>query len=263
MRLGVRRAFVGLALIQITAAACATSTVSMPPASARPEAPATARTASSSPASAEAVVARVQGQAISTRELEAHQAATGLSRVEALEDLIDLALLRQVAGALGVALPAEGLPPNEVREAAAYEVARKLSLDVPPPVTVLVVNHAWVKDAPQPSKRAAERAAMERLRGLVAAGGTIPASYAELGTDGAGWHLGDHEAYPYDVVPAQARDLPTGSLSPLIAGNGGLHLFTILERRQTRPAAELVWAALRDKLRAGKAIEVVAGPAPP
>ena len=214
-----------------------------------------------SPSSAPVVVARVQGQAISGRELEAHRAATGLPRFEALEDLIDLALLRQAAGSFGIALPAEGLPPNEVREAAAYQVACKLSLDVPPAVTVLVVNHAWVKDAPQAAKRAQGRAAMERLRGLVAGGATIPAAYSELGTDGAGWHLGDHEEYPYDVVPPQARDLPAGRVSPLIEGNGGLHLFTIIERKQTRPAAELVRAALHDKLHAGKAIEVVQGPA--
>lgn len=250
-------------LLLLAGAGCATSDAAAPPPAARAISGAASPTAVESPASASVVVARVQGQPIVARELDAHQAATGLPRLEALEDLVDLALLGEAARTLGLP-PVTGVPPSgEVRDALAYEVARKLSLDVPPPVIVLVVNHAWVKDAPQAANRAVERAAMERLRGLVVAGDSIPNAYPKLGTDGAGWHVGDREEYPYEVVPAAARDLPAGSLSPLISGNGGLHLFTILERRPTRPAPELVRAALHDELRAGKAIEIVEGPAPP
>jgi hypothetical protein len=89
----------------------------------------------------------------------------------------------------------------------------------------------------------------------VSGGATIPTAYQKLGGDAADWHIGDHEEYPYDVVPPAAHDLPPGSLSPIIPGDGGLHLFTIHARKAVPPAPEVVHPVLRDRLREGKTIE--------
>jgi hypothetical protein len=208
------------------------------------------------PAPAPAPVAKVDGQPITAAELAAHQAETKRGADEALEDLIDLHLLRAALRAHGLALDTD-TPAS--RAAAEYALAKKLSLPLPPAGDVLVVDHAWVKAAEAAKKRAAQRAAMERLRGLVVAGATIPAAYQKLGAEAADWHIGDHEEYPYDVVPPAAHDLPPGSLSPIIPGDGGLHLFTIHARKAVPPAPEVVHPLVRDRLREGKAIERPAG----
>jgi hypothetical protein len=227
-----------------------------------PRAAAPAAVATSTPAApaaptvaAAAPVAVVDGKAIDAAALTAHARATGLARAEALDDLIDLTLLRQATHDSGIALP-PGEPSAEARANAEYELARKQSLDVPAATEVLVVNHAWVKDASQPKTRAAERKSLEKLRALVAAGATIPAAYQQLAIPGANWHIGDHEEYPYDVVPAEAHDLPAGSLSAIIPGDGGLHLFTVIEHKRTLPPPTVVRAALHEALRAGKTIEL-------
>jgi hypothetical protein len=106
---------------------------------------------------------------------------------------------------------------------------------LPPPAApdkvVIVVDHAWVKDSPDEVVQASQRKSLERLRALVAAGKTIPAAYEALGIPGAAWHIGDHEEYAYNVIPDAAHDLPDGALSPIIAGDGGLHLFKIYARK--------------------------------
>ncbi len=88
-----------------------------------------------------------------------------------------------------------------------------------------------MKDSPDEATQASQRTSLERLRALVAAGKTIPAAYAALAIPGAAWHIGDHEEYAYNVIPDAAHDLPDGSLSPIIAGDGGLHLFKIYARK--------------------------------
>jgi hypothetical protein len=95
--------------------------------------------------------------------------------------------------------------------------------------TALRVDHAWVKDATG-AEQAKRRKAMETLRAKVANGGSFVESWYALGLDGRAWHVAEQETYDYSVVPAEARDLPVGSLSPIIPGNGGLHLFRILGR---------------------------------
>jgi hypothetical protein len=206
-------------------------------------------------------VASVDSVTIFASELEAHQAATGLPRAEALEDLIDLLLLRAAARANGIALAPGRLEPD-VRAAAEAELATRLALEIPTETKSLIVDHAWVKDAAAPRKQAAQRAAMERLRSLCAAGDAIPAAFAkltELGPAAADWHIGDHEEYAYDVVPDEAHDLPAGTLSPIIPGNGGLHLFRIIERKGAPPPPPLVRAALHERLRKGKVIQIAGG----
>lgn len=47
------------------------------------------------------------------------------------------------------------------------------------------------------------------------------------------WHVAEGETYAYEVIPADARDLPDGSLSAVIAGDGGHHLFRIIGRDYT------------------------------
>ena len=201
-------------------------------------------------------VARVGSQQLVVSDLDAHQARTGLSRPEALDDLIDLTLLQAAASANGISLAPGALAP-EARVAAEIELARKLSLDIPPGTHMLLVDHAWVKDVKSKKAQAAQRAALERLRGLVASGDAIPSGYQKLGISGTAWHIGDHEEYPYDVVSAEAHDLPPGSLSPVIVGDGGLHLFKIIDHKHVLPDADAVRSALRPRLRQGKTIEMI------
>jgi len=203
------------------------------------------------------VAARVDGQAIAVNALDAHQASTGLPRQEALDDLIDLTVLRKAAGANGIVVSSGALDP-EARAAAEFELARKLGLPVSPANHVLLVDHAWVKDTKAKKAQAAQRAAIDRLRGLVAAGDSIPSGYNKLGISGNAWHIGDHEEYPYEVMPPAARDLPAGSLTPVIPGDGGLHLFRIIEHKQVRPAAGTVSSVLRPYLRESANIETSA-----
>ena len=98
-----------------------------------------------------------------------------------------------------------------------------------PPASVRV-DHVWVKDAPTTAARAAQREALETLRQRVAAGASFTAAWTGLGIDGDLWHVAENETYPYDVISEGARDLPVGALSPILPGNGGLHLFRILAR---------------------------------
>jgi len=222
--------------------------VAVSPAPAAPPAP-------SSPA-----VGTIDGQPIAAAALDAHQAATGLPRAAALDDLIDLTLLRAAAAAQGIPL-APGEPTPEARAATELAVAQKLKLEVPAPADLLVVDHAWVKDAPKKSTTAAQRKSLETLRGLVLAGQSLPEAFKTLpGVDGNAWHIGDHEEYPYGVVPAAAHDLPPGSVSPIIAGDGGLHLFKLYARKTPAPPTDVVHALVRDELRKGHALETAPPP---
>ena len=101
---------------------------------------------------------------------------------------------------------------------------------VPAGPTQLLVDHAWVKDADSASAQEAQRKAMETLRAKVVAGGTFVAAWNELGVDGARWHVAEQETYPADVLPERVRSLPVGAISPILPGDGGLHLFRILGR---------------------------------
>jgi len=237
--------------------ACATPTTAVSVAAAQPAFSSPPTIASPPPAAAAPVLAaRVDGQPIAMSDLDAHQARTGLPRPQALDDLIDLTLLRAAASKNGIQVASGALDP-EARAAAEFDLARKLGLAVSPASHVLLVDHAWVKDSKAKKAQAAQRAAVDRLRGLVAAGDTIPSGYDKLGISGSAWHVGDHEEYPYEVIPPEARDLPAGSLSPVVPGDGGLHLFKIIEHKQVRPAADSVSAVLRPYLREGKSIELI------
>jgi hypothetical protein len=55
-------------------------------------------------------------------------------------------------------------------------------------------------------------------------------AWTALGQDGNVWHVAESETYEYAVLPEKARDLPPGTVSPVIPGDGGLHLFRILAR---------------------------------
>ena len=238
-----------LLLIGTLSAACSHASAPTP-------APASALTPPPAPPAA---AARIEGVPVAQDELDRHQARTGLARREALEDLVDLVLLRAAAAQAGLAAPALDAT-ADVRAIAEYELARQRGLEVPVATDVVVVDHAWIKDAPRPKAQAAQRATIEKLRAMVVAGETIPVAFPKLKVDGKPWHIGDHEEYPYEVVPAEAHDLPLGGLSPVIPGDGGLHLFTIHARKRTLPPADVVRTALRGSLRTGKAIELTPQP---
>ena len=167
-----------------------------------------------------------------------------------------MTLLRAAASGNGISLAPGTLAP-EARAAAEFDLASKLSLDIPPGTHMLLVDHAWVKDVKPKKPQAAQRAAMDRLHGLVATGDSIPSGYEKMGVPGTAWHIGDHEEYPYNVVPAEAHDLPSGSLSPVIPGDGGLHLFKIIDHKHVLPDADVVHSALRPRLRQGKTIQTI------
>ena len=108
--------------------------------------------------------------------------------------------------------------------------AKSAGSAVPAGPTQLLVDHAWVKDADTPSALDAQRKAMEALRAKVVAGGAFVAAWNELGVDGTRWHVAEQETYPADVLPEGAQSLPVGAVSPILPGDGGLHLFRILGR---------------------------------
>jgi hypothetical protein len=227
--------------------ACATSAPPAPPPAPAPLPPVVAKPP----------VATIDGVTIARAGLDEHIAATKLEPAAALDDLIDLLLLRAACSEHGITL-APGKPTPEARAAAELALARKLSLDVPPDADVLVVDHAWVKDAKKAATTAKQKKSLEELRGLVVAGQTIPKGFQSLkGVDGNAWHIGDHEEYPYGVVPAEAHDLQPGGISPVVPGDGGLHLFQVYARKRTPPPADAVHPVVREKLREGKVIEIV------
>lgn len=218
------------------------------PAQATDEVPAQSAAPVVEPVATDLTVALVNGQPIKASELDAHVTATQLPREEALEDVIDLRLVRDAAAAKQVSAPI-GPWSAEVRASIELALANALGFDVPPPRVSLVVDHAWHKDAEDEKIRTADRAQMEQLRTLVEAGATIPEAYTKLRVDGAAWHIGDHEEYPYEVIPSEAHDLPPGSLSPIIPGNGGLHLFKIYQRKQELPPSSEIRSLLSESLR--------------
>src|SRR5262249_24307934 len=126
---------------------------------------------------------------------------------------------------------------------------------VPPEVVLITVDHAWIKDSPNKGVQKKQRAAIEQLRKLVDGGATIPDAFAQLNQKAEAWHIGNPEEYAYAVVPAEAHDLADGTLSPIIPGDGGLHLFKIYSRRHQLPPADKVREPLYAKLRAGAKIE--------
>jgi len=199
-------------------------------------------------------VAIVNGRPISSSQLDRHVAVSSLQREEALEDLIDLQLVRAAVVANKLTAPA-GKWSEKQRAEIEYALAQALLLNPPAMQVSLVVDHAWLKDATDDKEQAAGRARLERLRALVVAGATIPQAYARLQVDGTPWHIGDHEEYPAEVLPPEARDLPIGSLSGVIPGDGGLHLFRIYQVKKELPSSGEVHGLLLEWLRRDARIE--------
>lgn len=206
------------------------------------------------PVAADRIVATVNGHPVTASELDAHSASTQLSRDEALTDLIDLQLLRTAAAASNVSAPGGAWNPEE-RAGIEFALARTMGIDIPPVRVTFIVDHAWLKDAEDEKERSAGRTQLERLRILVEAGATIPAAFNQLQIDGSAWHIGDHEEYMTSVLPAETHNLASGDLSPVIPGDGGLHLFKIHQRREEPPAIDDVRTPLLARLRLEAAIE--------
>lgn len=197
----------------------------------------------------------VDGKPIGAADLDAHIAATGLLRDDALDDLINLQLERAAAVKARLKVPS-GQWSDEERASIELALSRALSLDLPPGRVSLIVDHAWLKDAEDEAGRLAGRELMEKLRGLVVAGATIPVAYEQLQVDGSLWHVGDHEEYPSEVLPDEVNDLTAGSLSVIIPGDGGLHLFKIYQRKEEPPSREEVRGILLDQLRMDATVDL-------
>lgn len=218
--------------------------------------PASAAETAAAGESSAAPAALVNNHPITVAELDAYCSATGKERAEALDELIDLQLIRSAAAAKGVRLP-DDISTPEARARVEYALAKALDLNPPPETVILLVDHAWLKDAVDGKGLADGGAQLEQLRKAVMNGETIAAAFARLQFDGSDWHIGDHEEYPVEVLPAEVRDLPQKSLSPLIAGDGGRHLFKIHQRRELPPPAEEVRQLLRSYLYQDAAIEKI------
>jgi hypothetical protein len=216
--------------------------------------PRVATAANAQPAGGKPVVF-VDGKPIGSADLDAHIAATGLPHDEALDDLINLRLERAAAVKAGLKVPS-GRWSDDQRAGIELALAQALSLDIPQGRVSLVVDHAWLKDAEDEADRAAGNELMEKLRELVVAGSTIPAAYEKLQSDGRSWHIGDHEEYAIDDLPDEVRDLLAGSLSPVVPGDGGLHLFKIHQRKEEPPSREEVRGILLDQLRMDATIDL-------
>lgn len=209
-------------------------------------------------ATAEPPAATVNGRSITNAEVDAYSEASQLPREYALRDLIDLMLLKAAATELRVKLPDEPWS-SDAKDGVELAVAQGIGIEAAKPRIDLVVDHAWLKDAEDASERAAGRGELENLRALAVKGATIPEAFARMQLDGSLWHIGDHEEYPYEAIPAEARDMPPGAISPIIAGDGGLHLFRIYEKKQSVGPMEVISSQLRDELRQRATIEQPAG----
>lgn len=186
--------------------------------------------AESSSAVSDKIVATVNDEPVRDSELAAHIVATNLPRDEALSDLIELKLLRNVAAAKGVSVPSGSWSVDE-RNKVEYDLVKAIPLPVPAYVGELVVDHAFLKLAPDEKGQKAGLALMERLRSMVTEGATIPEAFNKLQVDGSDWHIGDHEEYPASALPDETRELPPGGLSNVLVGSDGYNLFRIYERK--------------------------------
>ena len=207
---------------------------------------------------AEPPAATVNGRAITNAEVDAYSDALHLPREYALRDLIDLMLLKAAATELRVKLPDEPWS-SDAQDGVELAVAQGIGIEAAKLRIELVVDHAWLKDAEDASERATGREVLEKLRAQAVKGVSIPDAFARMQLDGSLWHIGDHEEYPYEVIPAEARDMPPGAISPVIPGDGGLHLFRIYEKKQSLVPMEVISSQLRDELRRRATIEQPAG----
>jgi hypothetical protein len=114
--------------------------------------------------------------------------------------------------------------PLAQERAAAEEPAMPETAD-----TSVHVDHAWVKDAASAAERARQRKSIEELRVKVVGGAGFVAAWESLGVDGASWHVAEGEVYDAAIIPASVRQLRPGEVSAVIPGDGGLHLFRMLD----------------------------------
>ena len=199
-------------------------------------------------------VAIVNGKTIIFAEVLDHINTAMLPYEAAVEDLIDLQLLKTAATARKVKMP-DAPWSQEARASVELAVARSLGIEAAQPHTLLVVDHAWLKDAEDPKERAAGRGQLEKLRALVAGGASIPEAFTRMQLDGTLWHIGDHEEYMSDVLPAELGNLPAGGLSPIVPGDGGLHLIKVYERKEYQPPEDVISSLVREQLRQDVTIE--------
>lgn len=206
------------------------------------------------PANSPSPVGMVDGKKIYRDDLAAYEKQSGLVGKAALEDLIDLELLQRAAKKKDIDYKDIKAPDGRAR--IEYEVGRALSLPVPEASVQLVVDHAWVKDAKKPAAQNKQKADIEKLRVKVTEGQPLGDAWRGMKLPPTNWHVGDHETYGTDVLPAEAKTLKANDVSVVMAGDGGLHLFKVYERKQNLPPVELVRMELHRVLREGKIIEM-------
>lgn len=200
------------------------------------------------------ILATVNSYRITAGKVVDHAGSVYLSRQEALEDLIDITLVKQAVKEYQISAPEDGWY-GEGRTKVESALAQALRIELPPPRVYLIIDHAWLKDAEDEATRRAGRKQLELLRKLVTKGATIPEAYRQLQADGSLWHIGDHEKYEYGIISAEARDLPEGGLSKIIPGDGGLHLYKIHQRKAVPASSADIQMLLNLRLRSTATIE--------
>jgi hypothetical protein len=186
--------------------------------------------AENSSAANDKIVATIKEETIRASQLAEHIAATKLPRDEALNDLIELKLLRSVATAKGVNVPA-GRWNVEEREKVEYALVKAVPLPIPAHVGELVVDHAFVKLSQDEKEQKVSLDLIKQLRSMAVEGATIPEAFNRLQVDGSNWHIGDHEEYPVSAMPDEIRELSKGELSNVLVSSDGYSLFKIYERK--------------------------------
>lgn len=204
--------------------------------------------------SGDKVVARVDGREIRVADVGRHAETFADDRAAALKDLIDLQLLETALRQRGLPTPPAPWTP-ENRAAVTDRLADALGIHSLSHLDDLQVDHAFVRDRPNRKAQEEQRGQFEELRRLVAAGRGLMEAWRSLGLDGDLWHVAEGEEYPAPVVPEGARHLKAGDLSPILPGDGGLHLFKVHGRRPQPQALEVRRNAVLFQLRAAATIE--------
>lgn len=96
------------------------------------------------------------------------------------------------------------------------------------PAGMVLVDHAWVKDASSEKGQAKRRNEIDILRTKAIAGTGFVAAWESLGANGDVWHVAEGETYDTAVIPPSVLALGPGTVSAVIPGDGGLHLFRLI-----------------------------------
>lgn len=202
----------------------------------------------------------VDEQPIFSSSVETWATTQQLSFEGALDEQIDWVLLQNQARKFGIAT-SDSNRQGQTRTQLEQEVCAKLQLSIPMGPAQLQVSHAWIKDAEKAADKKTQRKDMDKLRSRVDKGEPFQKAWETLKLDGSLWHVADDETYPVDILPVGVQELGVGALSNVTPGDGGLHLFRIINKLPAQPDTDAIRANLRAKLREQATIRFAEPPA--